>query len=87
MTAVEDATLTPRGELCEDTIHAFRDALLATEGAVVVDLRDVSIFSAAAMRVVVQARAKGIDVTLVNPSGLTARALAAVGFDALVTGS
>jgi anti-anti-sigma factor len=86
MTAVDTSTLAPSGELCEDTIHVFEQLLSRTaDPTVVIDLRDVTIFSAAAMRVVVRARARGIDVRLVNPTPLNARALEAGGLGALVT--
>lgn len=76
----EPATLVFHGELSEDTIEHFDHALRSRHGSeVVVDLQDVTLFSAAAMRVVVQARKVGTVVRLVNPSPLTARALAAVG--------
>lgn len=72
--------LTPRGPLCEDSIHAFEADLAATTtGEVVVDLREVTVFSAAAMRVVAEARRRGTTVHLVNPSELTAQALEVVG--------
>lgn len=86
MTTVDTAVLAPAGALCEDTIHVFRDLLAHTnEHAVVIDLRDVTIFSAAAMGVVVKARTRGIDVRLVNPSPLTVRALEAGGLGALIS--
>ena len=70
--------LAPRGPLCEDTIAGFQAALRAGD-EVVVDLRDVTIFSAAAMRVVAEARRRGTRVHLINPSDLTARSLEVVG--------
>ncbi|HEX4905755.1 MAG TPA: STAS domain-containing protein [Acidimicrobiales bacterium] len=71
--------LTPRGPLCEDSIGAFEADLAETAGEVVVDLTEVTVFSAAAMRVVAEARRRGITVRLVNPSELTAQALEVVG--------
>lgn len=71
--------LTPRGPLCEDSIDRFEADLAETTGEVVVDLREVTIFSAAAMRVVAEARRRGTTVRLVNPSELTAQALEVVG--------
>ena len=71
--------LTPRGPLCEDSIAGFQADLAAASGEVVVDLAEVTVFSAAAMRVVAEARRRGTRVRLVNPSELTARALDVVG--------
>ena len=83
MTAVQrrasTLALTPRGELCEDTIDGFEALLAAAPPDVVIDLRDVTIFSAAAMRAVAAARRRGTSERLVNPSPLTVRALDAVG--------
>ena len=71
--------LTPRGELCEDAVERFAEALSEARGQIVVDLRDVTIFGSAAMRAVANARRRGTQVRLVNPSPVTARALEAVG--------
>ena len=83
MTAVpttqQPPTLTPSGALCEDCIAGFEADLAAGGDEVVVDLGEVTIFSAAAMRVVAEARRRGTRVRLVNASELTARALDVVG--------
>ena len=71
--------LTPRGPLCEDSIHVFEADLVDATGEVVVDLSEVTIFSAAAMRVVAEARRRGLTVHLVNPTELAARSLEVVG--------
>ena len=71
--------LTPRGPLCEDSIAAFQADLASATGEVVVDLTEVTIFSAAAMRVVAETRRRGVRVSLINPSELTAHSLEVVG--------
>lgn len=85
MTAIDVATFSFSGELCDDNLDALRETLHAiNEPTVVLDLRNVTIFSAAAIGLVARVRARGIDVRLVNPSPLTAMVLEAVGLDAIV---
>ena len=72
-------TLAPTGPLCEDTIADFEADLIEADGEVVVDLTAVTIFSAAAMRVVAEARRRGTHVRLVNASEVATRSLEVVG--------
>lgn len=73
-------TLVLRGEISEAAVSRFEMDLDAVRGSeVIVDLTEVTLFSAAAMGVVVRARNLGTTVRLVNLSSLTARSFAAVG--------
>jgi anti-anti-sigma factor len=82
------AVIRPVGELCEDTIGPLERALDEASGDVVVDASRVRIMSAAAMRVLVQARARLVaqDGSLVveGASPFVAHSLEVVGLGDLL---
>jgi anti-anti-sigma factor len=87
MTRPGPAAIAPSGDLCEDSIGPLERALRLATGPVVIDLAEVTMLSAAAMRILVQARRRLGDVRLVNAEPFVARTLELCGLGDLVSRS
>jgi anti-anti-sigma regulatory factor len=85
MTAPAAAVLRPAGDLCEDTIAPFARYLDAAPDRVVIDLTDVTMLGAAAMREIVRYRQRGGTVSLRHAGPIVVQALTACGFDGLLS--
>lgn len=84
ITRRDEAVIRPTGDLCEDTIGPLQRALDLADGVVVIDLAEVPVVSAAAMRVLIQARRRLAGLRLVNASPLVQRSLEVCGLGELL---